>query len=118
MTASIAQDKTSKPHKPVRREYYLDEPFKPPIGIPESAWKVFLRWTEKENTFRDTELTRSSISATRVNLNDDNRPDLLVTGKIGCLSGADHDWFWLFQNTGKTYRIVLFAGAILVDIKC
>jgi hypothetical protein len=115
--------RSGRPHRVEQRDFYLDEPFKRPVKIPESVIQLLRQdiGQEKEQACRrmgggDSSDIASWFSASSLNLNDDRRADLIVKSGKGCLNGADNDWFWIFLNTGRGYRLVLFGGTLDVGL--
>ena len=94
--------------------FYLDEPFKRPVKIPEGL--VPLLREEIKSTcggdaaFQGTAV-RALFSASRINLSN-RGPTFIVKSNHHCLTGADNDWFWVFLRTRKAYRKILTAGTI------
>ena len=99
--------------------FYLDERFAREAKLPD-ALVPLLRDVTK-NTCRgqiptdDTDV-RSWFSASRISLNQRRAYIVKSAGDHLCLSGGDNDWFWIFLNTGRGYRLLLTGGTLFVDV--
>jgi hypothetical protein len=97
--------------------YVLEEPFSRPVPVSTSVLNFFRGWMKRQKIYgcgQKKYLDADMLSATNIKLNTDRFPELLVKSAYGCLNGADNDWFWVFQNTGRGYHLILFGGAYSV----
>jgi hypothetical protein len=97
----------------------LDDPFRQPVKIPAPVLQALRLEAEKScpqlKTAQGDDVA-TWFSASTLDLDDDRRADLIVKSDKGCLNGADHDWFWIFHNTGRGYQLVLSGGGIDVGL--
>jgi hypothetical protein len=98
--------------------FYLDEPFKYPVGIPNNL--VPLLRDEVKQSCRWETVDRGAgikawFSASRIDVGG-RRSALILASSKGCLNGADNDWFWIFLKTPRGYRLVLKGGTLSVDV--
>ena len=98
--------------------FYLDEPFKHPAKIPDGLVPLLRDEIKKacrgETLGQGTDL-KSWFSASRISVNG-HRSAFILTSSKPCLTGADHDWVWVYLKTSRGYRLALFGGAISVDV--
>ena len=98
--------------------FHLDEPFQRPAKIGEGLLPL-LR-TEIKSTcqndaiFQSTD-ARSLFVASRITLS--HRPAFILKSGHHCLTGGDNDWFWVYANTARGYRLVLTGGTISLDVR-
>jgi hypothetical protein len=98
--------------------FYLDEPFKHPAKIPDSLAPLLrdeIKKTCRGETLSQGTDVKSWFSASRISVNGRRSAFILKSGKP-CLTGADHDWVWVYLKTAQGYRLALFGGAISVDV--
>src|SRR5262245_11930392 len=98
--------------------FYLDEPFKHPARILDSLVPLLrneIRRSCRGEMINQRTDIESWFSASRISVSG-QRPAFILTSKKGCLTGADHDWVWVYLKTARGYRLVLFGGAISVDV--
>jgi hypothetical protein len=90
----------------------MERSFPKPIVLPNSVYKMLLK---SDSNVRDTardvigegkSARKSLFQATKINLNNDNLPDLLVKGQ-SFLLGANVTRFWIFERTSQGYILVL-----------
>ena len=97
--------------------FYLDEPFKHPAKIPDDLIPLLrdeIRKSCRDETVNQATDVKPWFSASRISVNG-HRSAFILTSSKACLTGADHDWVWVFLKTARGYRLVLFGGAISVD---
>jgi hypothetical protein len=97
--------------------FYLDEPFKHPAKIPDGLVPLLrdeIKKVCRGETVSQGADVKSWFSASRISVSGHRSAFILTSGKP-CLTGADHDWFWVYLKTTRGYRLALFGGAISVD---
>ncbi len=98
--------------------FYLDGPFQHPAKIPDGLVPLLLgeiKSTCPRETVNQTTDVRSWFSASRITINN-HRPTFIVKSNHHCLNGVDNDWFWIFRETARGYRLVLSSGTISLDV--
>jgi len=99
-------------------DFYLDGPFKHPAKIPDGLVRL-LQDEIKSACPRETvdQMTdvRSLFSASGITINN-HRPAFIVKSSHHCLTGVDNDWFWIFRETARGYRLVLTSGTISLSV--
>ena len=98
--------------------FHLDEPFQREAKIADGLLP-FLRneiksACQNDATFQATDV-RSLFVASRIALSD--RPAFILKSGHYCLTGGDNDWFWLYADTSRGYRLVLTGGTISLDVR-
>jgi len=92
-----------------------DEGVKRPVRIPDPIWEMLgtdervKNELEAENLTTD-QLPRTWFSASVLHLHDGAERDLIVFGEQA-MGGANIQPFWLFVETPKGPKLLLFAGA-------
>jgi hypothetical protein len=66
--------------------------------------------------WRNTEEFRRAIVAPKIDLNADGVPDIVVKPVEPRLFGANIIPFWVFRNTGRSYRLALHTYALGLEI--
>ena len=103
---------------PVAAQRHFDlESFTHPVRIPDALLPLLKLEIKSrcrgDAAFQSTNV-RELFSALRINLND--RPSFILTSRHICLTGADNVWFWVFLQTRRGFRLVLWEGALGVDV--
>jgi hypothetical protein len=56
------------------------------------------------------------FEASEFDLNNDDRPDLIIKPKNSCLMGANQGPFWIFQNVPGGYQKVLSTDGLKLEV--
>jgi hypothetical protein len=103
---------------PVAAQQHFDlESFTRPVRIPDALLpllKVEIKSRCRGDAAFQSTNVRELFSALGINLND--RPAFILTSRHVCLTGADNVWFWVFLQTRRVFRLVLWDGALGVDV--
>lgn len=94
--------------------FSMEENFPRQIILPDSVYKILLKDDDvKRNVEQAKDATRTIKSlkkeffqTTRINLNNDRLPDLMVKAQ-STLQGANVTRFWIFKQTKTGYVLVL-----------
>lgn len=98
--------------------FYDEYAFKNSVPIPMRVLKKLRQNEEIQKciqSFGSEPFSADWFEATRIKLNNDKFADLLVKGKIRCLSGSA-TWFWFFRRKQNRYELVLSIYTIGVEI--
>jgi hypothetical protein len=108
---------TSARSSMAQRYFYFDEPFKHEVRIPKGVLDLLRPEIERAHVCRlDGKTNLSSwFSASRIDLSP-NHNALILKSREMCLNGVDNDWFWLFLETSRGYRLILTGGSIVLDV--
>lgn len=100
----------------------MEDEIKYPVPLPNDVLKI-LREDEyvRARSLKEGEsvenITASLFVASEIDLNEDNLPDLVVTGSEDSnLSGANVTVYWLFRNTPEGHRCVAELNTFGFDI--
>ncbi|HEY0428498.1 MAG TPA: hypothetical protein VGC76_12015 [Pyrinomonadaceae bacterium] len=56
------------------------------------------------------------FEASKIDLNADRRPDLIIKAKDSCLFGANQGPFWIFQNAPDGYQQIFSASGLQLAV--
>ncbi len=101
-----------------QRSFYGEESFRNPIQIPvEVSEKLKRDWQGRGCSDSNEQFSTSWFEATRINLNDDKFPDLLIKAK-----DPNHSFngnaisFWVFANRGGKFNQVFYAYTLSFEV--
>ncbi len=91
----------------------MEQDFPKPIPLPDSVYKLLIKNKDIKETIIEERNNKKSIKSikqrffdvTNINVNDDNRPDLLVKAK-SFLMGANVTRYWIFERRKQGYILV------------
>lgn len=98
--------------------FYGENSFSNPIQIPvEVSKKLKKDWEAKGCSSSDGQFSNSRFEATKVNLNNDRLPDLLIKAKDPnhCLNGNAVS-FWAFTMRGGTFTPVFYTYTLSLEV--
>lgn len=96
------------------QSFSMERDFPNQTTLPDSLYKILLRDKDINDTIEESKdsstttkaLKKQFFQTTRVNLNNDKLPDLVVKAQ-SLLLGANVTRFWIFKQTSKGYVLVL-----------
>jgi hypothetical protein len=99
--------------------FYDENTFKNPVEIPNSVLKILKQDTDIQkciNSSSGSTFSADWFEATRIKLNNDKFPDLLVKAKNCPLLIGNATSFWFFRSKQNDYDLVLSIYTISIDI--
>ena len=89
-----------------------------PVPIPNGVLQVLRKDKRNQQLLKQDphRIAASSFVASKIHLNDDGRPDLIVGASDVRLLGANLAPFWVFVDTGRGHRLVLRTHTLVLDI--
>jgi hypothetical protein len=92
-----------------------------PVEIPSDVLAILREDKRNQTCLREGELptniTGSWFVGSKIHLHSDRFADLVVTVQNPCLLGANLVPYWLFQNTGHGYRLVLTTYTLSLNVR-
>jgi hypothetical protein len=106
----------------VQTIFGLEEPLHRPVALPSAALHALRRDDYAKACIKqhpDVNELGAWFTASEIDLNNDGRLDLVVQASERaplCLKGANIGPFWVLQNLGDKYRIVLRAHLLGIEV--
>lgn len=100
-----------------QKSFYVENRFDKEIKIPVKALNALEKEKSVKKCINFYKLNKSNLlpysskwfRATKVNLNNDKFPDLIVEHNTPCLSGVSRQPYWLLISNGKNYNVVFYG---------
>ena len=105
------------------QSFGLERKFLNQITLPDSIYKNLLRDKDISDTIEESKdsytttkaLKKQFFQTTRVNLNNDKLPDLIIKAQSR-LAGANITRYWIFERAGKGYVLVFKLEAFGISL--
>lgn len=101
-----------------QNSFSSEEKVSSPVKIPQTILKQLAEYDDGQlEKCQQDKLTRkpniaAHFAASKINLNDDKQPDLIVQAQTLCFMGAHNTTFWIFTKSNRKYDL---AFDIAVD---
>lgn len=91
-----------------------------PVNVPEDVLEALRSDKRNQTCLAENEsakkIVASWFSASKIHLNSDGLPDLVVTATNPCLFGANLHPFWIFRKTPRGHKLVLSVSALGLEV--
>jgi hypothetical protein len=94
--------------------FNLDDKVQKEVAVPEAVIAVLKSDRIVDGCFKTKGAVKEAelFAASEIDLNGDNRNDLIIKAKDACLYGANQAPFWIFQNAADGYQKILSASGL------
>lgn len=114
---------TSEPDTEEQSSFGVEDELERPVKTPKDVLAVLRKdqdvkdclQSAQENGEEPSDLS-TWFAASKIDLNNDRQPDLVIKPDYWCLHGASAGPFWVFHHTEQGYVLVLKAGGMGLHI--
>ena len=102
----------SMAQKKYQTHFYGEDAFKKPISLTNSVIRALRKNKDFEWCF---EFAKDRFHVTKIDLNHDGVPELLIKG--GCGNSANSFFYWIVTETSRRYDPVFFVATMGIDLE-